>query len=107
MRPRRKADDVCVRFYGTHDIAWISRKTALVPWKLGCIRKLHTKQKRRKVFATALNEVHEICSGKLLASSGKVDERGKTTLTQTNRDNVGKQLGVIETNNSEDKLELE
>lgn len=59
---RKHDDDVCVRFYGTHDVAWLRKRNAVVPWKLGRIRKLHHVVKKRKSFAKALQEVRAFCN---------------------------------------------
>lgn len=65
-----KTDDTLVYFFGTHDLAWVSSKIALTPWKKGRQLRHHrprftsqkTKKKHLAQFEAAVGEVHNFCS---------------------------------------------
>jgi len=66
---KAKSDDTLVWFFGTHNIAWVNSKKAVVPWKEGKRLSYHrpkmtskkNSKKYSKEFNDAVDEVRKFC----------------------------------------------
>lgn len=62
VRFRRRADSVCVMYFGTCEIAYVNPEKACISWEAGLKRSLHLAQKTRASFRRALQEVRAFCN---------------------------------------------
>lgn len=59
---RQEGDDVLVIFFGTSEIAWLNKKKAVTPWKMGLLKRYHEYGTPSKSFKKGLSEVRQLCS---------------------------------------------
>lgn len=59
---REQGDDVLVRFFGTNEIAWVTREKAITTWKSGLNLNYHNRGTPGKLFKKGLAEVRQLCS---------------------------------------------
>lgn len=59
-------DEVLVEFFGTFEVAWLSRTKATRPWKMGLKKKYNKAPKTQKMFHRAIAQVAELCESKRL-----------------------------------------
>ena len=59
-RHRNKRHDTLVLFYGTREIAWLTKKSAICPWKKGLKRNFLQTRTKNKDFENSLEEVESV-----------------------------------------------
>lgn len=58
---KHKHDDACVMYFGTCEVAWVSREKVAISWEEGIRRGYHRALKNRATYQTALQEVLDYC----------------------------------------------